>query len=294
LFSLVLITLIKLFVPYNVAVSLTMAPPTASIVCISYQDLVDFDPETVENHELIEKIGKAFGADPSCLGILAVTGIPNFTQQRETLLPLAAQVANLPDLTTCESPESLYSTGWSHGREQLSPGQPDTAKGSYYANPLTEDLVPALMARENASDTNQNQNNEHRAAYWKEQAELHPAFYAANIWPASLPVLRTAVCDMGRTVHTVGCLLATVCDAYCRAHHVPTALHQILSESLNAKARLLHYFHNEKAADFAASESDQDEKQEDGGDDEKLWCSWHNDHGMYSMDKIHFLWHCIH
>jgi isopenicillin N synthase-like dioxygenase len=261
-----------------------MAPPTASIVTIAYQDLVDFDPESVSNHELVEKIGTAFGADSSCLGILAVTGIPNFIQQRQALLPLAAQVANLPDLTSCESPESMYSTGWSHGREQMAPGKPDTAKGSYYANPLTEDLVPALIARESASATHQ---NEHRgAAYWKEQAELYPSFYAANVWPASLPVLRTAVCDMGRTVQKVGCLLAKVCDAYCRAHHVPTALHEILSQSLNAKARLLHYFHNPNDGDINAAST---ASAKDGDDDEQLWCGWHNDHGEYNMEKIYYV-----
>lgn len=257
------------------------SPPTAAIVCISYQDLVNFDTESVNNHELVEKIGKAFGADSSCLGILAVTGIPDFAQQREALLPLAAQVAKLPDLASCESPESLYSTGWSHGREQLAPGQPDTAKGSYYANPLTEDLVPALMARESQSQSDTNQNEHRGAAYWKEQAELHPAFYAANVWPVSLPVLRTAVCDMGRTVQKVGCLLARVCDVYCRAHNVPTALHEILSKSLNAKARLLHYFHTGNNDNNTASTAS------DGDDDEHLWCGWHNDHGTYSMDKIH-------
>jgi isopenicillin N synthase-like dioxygenase len=265
-----------------------MAPPTASIVSIAYQDLVDFDPSSINNHELVEKIGTAFGADSSCLGILAVTGIPNFTQQRQALLPLAAQVANLPDLAACESPESLYSTGWSHGREQLAPGKPDTAKGSYYANPLTEDLVPALIAREsqNKSESATHQNEHRGAAYWKEQAELHPAFYAANVWPTSLPVLRTAVCDMGQTVQTVGCLLAKVCDEYCRARHVPTNLHEILSQSLNAKARLLHYFHTANDNDTASIASDPN-KNEDNDNDEQLWCGWHNDHGKYCMDVIH-------
>jgi isopenicillin N synthase-like dioxygenase len=261
-----------------------MAPPTASIVTIAYQDLVDFDPEADSNHELVEKIGTAFGADTSCLGILAVTGIPNFTKQRQALLPLAAQVANLPDLTSCESPESMYSTGWSHGREQLAPGKPDNAKGSYYANPLTEDLVPALIARESQSDSSQNQNEHRGAAYWKEQAELHPAFYAANVWPASLPVLRTAVCDMGQTVQTVGCLLAKVCDAYCRAHHVSTALHEVLSNSLNAKARLLHYFHSGNDND---NNNSAPAAHKDGGEDEQLWCGWHNDHGTYCLTKLH-------
>jgi isopenicillin N synthase-like dioxygenase len=260
-----------------------MAPSTASIVSIAYQDLVDFDPESADNHELVEKIGKAFGADSSCLGILAVTGIPNFIQQREALLPLAAQVANLPDLASCESPESMYSTGWSHGREQMAPGKPDTAKGSYYANPLTEDLVPALIARENELESGTDQGEHRGAAYWKEQAELHPSFYAANVWPASLPVLRTAVCDMGQTVQKVGCLLAKVCDAYCHAHHVPTHLHEILSQSLNAKARLLHYFHT---APTASVPENKDERM-DGDDDEQLWCGWHNDHGTYSMIRIH-------
>ena len=38
----------------------------------------------------------------------------------------------------CEDPGSSYSFGWSHGREAMAEGSPDTMKGSYYGNPLQD------------------------------------------------------------------------------------------------------------------------------------------------------------
>lgn len=38
----------------------------------------------------------------------------------------------------CEDPGSSYSFGWSHGREAMAEGTPDTMKGSYYGNPLQD------------------------------------------------------------------------------------------------------------------------------------------------------------
>lgn len=205
-----------------------------SVVTLSYQDLVDFNSSsttTAKNDELVQKIGRAFGANTDCLGILAVEGIPDFEEQRQALLPLAQLLPGLSDLAACESPESFYSTGWSHGREQLAPGKPDLSKGSYYSNPLVEDLVPALSARTG-----------HTIEYWKNEAVQNPSFYAPNIWPASLPALQPACNSMGKTVQRTGCLLAAVCDEYCKRRGVPTSLKKTLTESLNAKARLLHYF----------------------------------------------------
>ena len=95
---------------------------TAPIVTLQYQDLVDFDAND-PNLQLIDDVGRAFGSDDSCLGILAVESIPGWQDFRETLLPLAAKLPHLDDLQGCVLPEALYSTGWSHGKEELSPGR---------------------------------------------------------------------------------------------------------------------------------------------------------------------------
>jgi hypothetical protein len=220
-----------------------------SVVTIAYIDLVEFEASP-NNARLVEDVGKAFGKDG--LGILAVTGIPNWQEKREKLLPLAAALPSLVDLEQCVSPESLYYAGWSHGKEELMPGKPDMAKGSYYNNCLTDDLVASLAYQDG------------RQSHWEAQAVIHPSFYPKNIWPASLPALSVAFKDVGETIAVVGRLLAGVCDAYCQQQGVSTNLKQILTKSLHATGRLLHYF----------SVSDQ----KSSNDEEQMWCGWHNDH----------------
>jgi hypothetical protein len=78
------------------------------------------------------------------LGFLLVTYVPNLTQQRQYLLPMAARSLGLPDLHQQELPEMFYSAGWSHGREQLNNGVPDYNKNSIYANPQVDNLSQAL------------------------------------------------------------------------------------------------------------------------------------------------------
>ena len=41
----------------------------------------------------------------------------------------------------CEDPTSSYNFGWSHGKEALVGGRPDVHKGSYYANPLNDEVT---------------------------------------------------------------------------------------------------------------------------------------------------------
>jgi hypothetical protein len=229
----------------------------AQLVTISYIDLQSFDPEKPEAAPLMEQIGQAFG--PTGLGILAVSGVPNFNAHRQALLPLAAKLPYLPDLETCVDAASLYSVGWSHGKEELAPGKPDTAKGSFYANPLTNDLAAALTQRDGASTARQ------------ALAAAHPEFFAPNLWLSqSLPELQMAFTRMGQLLHGVGCLVATVCDAYCcQQRHVggvPTKIATTLQRSLNAKGRLLHYF----ALDDDDGASNSPVRQP--------WCGWHNDH----------------
>ena len=235
-----------------------------SLVIISYHDLVAFSstPTTTEHdakNNLVKKVGQAFG--PDCLGILAVTDVPGFVEKRQRLLPLARRLALLPDKTEIESPESLYQVGWSHGKEQLSDGKPDFAKGSFYANPC--------------HDTSDNNTTTAHNSVSPEVAANNPGFFAPNVWPdRSLPELRDAFCDLGQLVVRVGILLARVCDVYA-AQQCPSFPPHKLERSVSqfAKARLLHYF-----PISSDQQQQQQEEEEKGGADSSDWCGWHNDH----------------
>jgi isopenicillin N synthase-like dioxygenase len=77
----------------------------------------------ISDADLSHEIETAFGY--SGLGLLLVTGIPDFSAHREKLLPLATKFANLPEdkKKTMEHSASNYSVGWSHGKEKLKKGQ---------------------------------------------------------------------------------------------------------------------------------------------------------------------------
>jgi hypothetical protein len=104
-----------------------------SVVCIEYADLCGPTPEAVDKDIL-----RAYG--PGGLGILFVRGVPGMAQAREELLPLARDVALLPEQTLAayENESAFYCIGWSRGREKFK-GKPDLSKGSFYANPLHDD-----------------------------------------------------------------------------------------------------------------------------------------------------------
>mmetsp|Transcript_27183 Transcript_27183/g.62717 ORF Transcript_27183/g.62717 Transcript_27183/m.62717 type:complete len:411 (+) Transcript_27183:299-1531(+) len=241
----------------------TTTPTTAQAITIQYDHLKAFDAsaQTPQNQALIDCVGRAFGSSPDCLGLIAVQGVPNFVNQRQRLLRLAHALANLPksELETCERADTLYSVGWSHGREQMAEGRPDTSKGSYYANPWTDSLVDVLCQRE-----------PEKATYWKEQEKLHPECYADNIWPSevALPMFRQAFMELGQLMGETGQLLTAVCDAYCKQEKgIDLGLQKTLTQSMNAKGRLLHYF-------SPVPEDSGEEKK----DDTAGWCGWHNDH----------------
>lgn len=90
-----------------------------------------------------------------------------------------------------EHPASNYNVGWSHGKESLKPGVPDTAKGSFYANPLQDtptDVDPATSAQ-------------------------YPSYYSPNIWPTDeLPQLEAAFTQLGQLIIEVGIQLMRHCD----------------------------------------------------------------------------------
>jgi len=236
-----------------------MTTKTVSPELIAYEDLVAFSDGTANETAragLIAKIGQAFG--PDGLGLVGVENVPEFAEKRERVLKLSARLPYLEDIQDCELPHAMYSTGWSHGKEKLG-DKPDTAKGSFYANPWQDSLVEYLAKRDG------------RPEHWKLQGEKFPEFYADNVWPKSMPELRHAFMDLGQLMMKVGGLLARVCDAYCAQAKkgVTTDFYRTLTESRNSKGRLLHYFDMTKGNE-ATGESP---------DSQDMWCGWHNDHG---------------
>jgi hypothetical protein len=277
---------------------------TPEIVTVSYDDLLAFDTTTERRQQqqqqqhvsLVEQIGnKAFGRHG--LGIVIVSNVPNFSDYRNALLPLAAQIPDLIDATTTTATttttttttpsnslidaRSYYSVGWSHGKEVLSTtGQPDWNKGSYYANPLTDDLLRTLQGHHGPSPTR------------TQTALEHPEFFANNLWPPApyLPTLRPAFCTIGQLLHRIGCIIAKVCDLHCANHGITTNIARMIGTSFNATGRLLHYFptctpttaqvasHNQNQTHTHTNDSSSDANNNDKEKKQQLWCSWHNDH----------------
>lgn len=278
------------------------------IVTISYKELPTTSDSSGEvapsspSAALLERIGLAFGDSPESLGILAVTDVPGFPALRNRLLPLARSLAEdlSPDeLDEVTVPASGYQVGWSHGKEKVEGDKFDVGKGSFYANPLTDDLLGAVKDRrarprrakgkpdENerggCSDTVAGIDDGVPEEELERVATANPAFFAPNVWPSkSLPEMEGAAKEMGRLVQDVGRRVAMLCDEYVAGKcpgYARGKLEAVLTNSLCCKARLLHYFAAEKLAG-QASDVDGGTKDEDVRDtDFSDWCGWHNDHG---------------
>ncbi|CAH9102009.1 unnamed protein product [Cuscuta epithymum] len=215
--------------------------PTVPAVTISYNELKD------KCSDLSAKIEEGFGQDG--LGILSVSDVPEYTLLRQNLLLLSHRLANLPESVKqeLEDPDSRYNFGWSHGKEKLESGKPDTMKGSFYANPILD--VPTTE---------------------RSLMERYPSYCRPNIWPhTTLPELEIAFKALGKMILDVGLLLAHHCDQY--VSHKITAnendgLEKILLRSRCHKGRLLYYFPSQQSC---------------SQDDESMssWCGWHTDHG---------------
>ena len=184
------------------------ATASRQVVVLDYAQLVS-------SRSLLDKIEEAYS--PNGLGVLFVKNIPQWTERRAALLPLARSLALLPaeELKKLELPEVGYAVGWSHGKEKFM-GQPDVAKGSFYANP--ENDYPKT----------------------KEGA------YHQNIWPKqALPDLEPAFKGLGTTIIKAGSLLARHIDKYVaskvKSYAQGTLFNVVTKEGANI-GRLLHYY----------------------------------------------------
>ena len=263
------------------------ASSSPELVRISYQDLQDVFGGNVDEqpppnssrkrNDLIQSIGQAFGLQG--LGIIEVTNMPSeMVELRQKLLPYARHLANLPQeqLQQIEVPEQYYSIGWSHGREQLSNGEYDLSKGSFYIDPFRNPSAPTSSTNEksdvDSDGTNGNGTTNNNGSG------------IVNVYPQALqPELEDMLLQMTHFMAHVGEWILKLCDAYLLqqprqgqeqaqiyddAPHHQKSLVDTLGSNINSKARLLHYFPKptSKNAETTPSTS---------GD----WCGWHTDHG---------------
>jgi len=193
------------------------------------------------------------------LGIIAIRNVPNFINAKDAFLPLAYQLAHLPQSYLEKSltdERSLYNAGWSHGKEKLG-DKPDYAKGSFYFNPLTD--TPG--------------SEEDRARY--------PASYPCNIWPdeSAIPGFEVAAKHLGSIMHGVVVHLSKHIDAYAKSKsssYPDNLLYEAMKQTEKAKGRLLYYF----PLDNGEEKDDVNNAKDDADIAEDSWIGWHNDSGF--------------
>jgi isopenicillin N synthase-like dioxygenase len=220
------------------------------VVIVDWKDL-QLDQSTDALGPALEQ---AYGA-PSSTGILVVRNVPGFVAAKRACLPAAHALAHLPAAYLEEKltdPPSLYNAGWSHGKEKLG-DKPDTAKGSFYYNPVTD--LPGTP--------------QDRATY--------PLSYPGNKWPdqETMPGFQDACKHLGCILKETAVLVARHIDALA-ASKLPVGayepvLFKAVQDTEKVKCRLLYYFPlpNETAADGTVAPPTQDG-----------WIGWHNDSGF--------------
>ena len=210
-----------------------MTNAALEVVSVTLENL--WDP----NYDFASAIEKAYG--PDGLGVITVCGIPEWEEVVNRTIPLAHELVSLPQqvLKDLEHEESLFNSGWCFGKEKMG-DKPDTKKGSYYFNPLSDDPRP-------------------------ETREKHPWALPANRWPREhLPSLEHECKKLGCVMHSVVVALANRIDGL---NYGPKIAEE-MATSLKAKGRMLYYFPlNEEELQEAAAKPDG-------------WIGWHNDSGF--------------
>lgn len=150
-------------------------------------------------------IKQAYGKDS--LGILIIDNIPNISKLRNNIFIQMKQFAELSEeiQNNYIDISHSYSFGWSRGKEKMSSGVYDFLKGSYYFNPLEENL---------------------------------------NIWPDDIiPNFKNNAIILSKIIIEISKEILKMCDQYISEIYPNSKkLFNIVTSSSSHKARLLHYY----------------------------------------------------
>lgn len=227
-----------------------MADESSEVIILEWDEIAANETSPT----LLAKLEGALG--PRGVGLVAIRNVPDFVSIKQSFLPTAHKLVHLPT-EYLESDEltdaaSLYNAGWSHGKEKLG-DKPDTAKGSFYYNPVID--LPGTP----------------------EERIKYPYSYPANKWPSDekIPGFRDHAKRMGLVLKDATVELAKHIDhlASIRCPDYPTQfLYQKMKNTDKVKARLLYYFplllRQETQEDATAAPL------------EDSWIGWHNDSGF--------------
>lgn len=192
---------------------------TTDLVSISYESLSSSLEYTTSSQfcmrtnsdegkileSLLDNIHHAYASTDS-LGIIVLTEMPmEYTTLRMKVLPLAQKLATLSpvELEAMTIPSADFQVGWSYGKEKLDKDRVDTAKGSFYFNPLTDNILNDIASRDNCPlEDIVGRDNE--------------AYRTPNVWPScsTLKEFESSLKEMGKMVHQIGLAIAQLCDEY--------------------------------------------------------------------------------
>mmetsp|Transcript_75189 Transcript_75189/g.243359 ORF Transcript_75189/g.243359 Transcript_75189/m.243359 type:complete len:383 (-) Transcript_75189:59-1207(-) len=215
------------------------------VVVLEYADLV-------ADADLSDKLLEAWGEGG--WGIVAIRGVPDWEPTYNAALRQSHPLAHLPaeSLKKLEDENSMFNSGWSHGKEKLG-DKPDFAKGSFYFNPLSD--MPGS----------------------EEDRKSFPWAMPPNRWPEELPETELVLKKLGTAMHEAVSHLARLVDRSMvgRVEGYNAELGRVVKDTEKCKGRLLYYFPPPEAKD-AAAEVKKSEVPEDG------WIGWHNDSGFFT------------
>jgi hypothetical protein len=219
---------------------------TAELVIVDWSDLVgaasgitcgnansnSFDAQATStdasniNERMMQSLEDAYGSHGT--GILCIRGVPGFVQAKEAFLPMAHTLAKLPSdyvETHLTDAASLYNSGWSHGKEKLGDDKPpDTAKASFYYNPVSDTPGSESDRRD------------------------YPLSYPCNVWPdeGMIPGFRERAVSLGNFLKDACVAVAYHLDAYAARQQPSYTPRNLMARSIKdtdkVKARLLYYY----------------------------------------------------
>ncbi|KAF5810646.1 putative isopenicillin N synthase [Helianthus annuus] len=238
---------------------------TLELYNLHYSDLMtlssslDQFPTSYENNEYLESVMTTImkNLGPSGPGLLAITGVPNASDLRPTLLPMAWKLALLNN-------DDRKRVLKDHGLGSDVPLKNIDRTVSPFAMQLKYNLNPDVsnLCNKNHSETD--------------------GFSSDTESPCEFKNLGNTFKDLGNCMIELGLRLARVCDKIIGGHE----LEQSLLESHSAKGRLIHY-HSVidnlilQASNKARSKTKKTERTSSNHSD--LWQQWHYDYGVFTV-----------